>query len=63
MGAVFNDIQLGGPSPVAKDDTTRPRDFVRALVAADVARGKNGGKVVTRFPAIISSTHITPSRV
>ncbi|MEE2658414.1 MAG: glutamine--tRNA ligase/YqeY domain fusion protein [Candidatus Latescibacterota bacterium] len=26
------------------------RDFLRAAVAADVAAGKNGGKVVTRFP-------------
>ena len=28
----------------------RPNDFIRDLVAADVARGKHGGKVVTRFP-------------
>jgi len=27
-----------------------PSDFIREIVAADVAAGKNGGKVVTRFP-------------
>ena len=27
-----------------------PSDFVRDIVAADVAAGKNGGRVVTRFP-------------
>jgi glutaminyl-tRNA synthetase len=27
-----------------------PRDFIREIVAADVAAGKNGGRVVTRFP-------------
>jgi glutaminyl-tRNA synthetase len=26
------------------------RDFIREIVAADVAAGKNGGRVVTRFP-------------
>ena len=31
-------------------DTERPRDFLREAVAADVAAGRNGGKVVTRFP-------------
>src|SRR5688572_22844524 len=30
----------GGPS----------QDFIREIVAADVAAGKNGGRVVTRFP-------------
>ncbi len=29
---------------------TTPQDFIRAIVSADVAAGKNGGKVVTRFP-------------
>ena len=28
----------------------RPRDFIREIVAADVAAGKHGGRVVTRFP-------------
>jgi len=28
----------------------RPADFIREAVAADVAAGKNGGNVVTRFP-------------
>ena len=34
------------------DDTTtsRPLDFIRERVRADVAAGKHGGKVVTRFP-------------
>ena len=27
-----------------------PQDFIREIVAADVAAGKNGGQVVTRFP-------------
>jgi glutaminyl-tRNA synthetase len=27
-----------------------PTDFIRTIVAADVAAGKNGGRVVTRFP-------------
>src|SRR5687767_1098361 len=27
-----------------------PQDFIRDIVAADVADGKNGGRVVTRFP-------------
>ncbi|HUQ89420.1 MAG TPA: glutamine--tRNA ligase/YqeY domain fusion protein, partial [Vicinamibacterales bacterium] len=33
-------------------DTTAPaqQDFIREIVAADVAAGKNGGTVVTRFP-------------
>jgi len=32
------------------DDSTRPTDFIREMVAADVAAGKWGGRVVTRFP-------------
>ncbi|MGH0033078.1 MAG: glutamine--tRNA ligase/YqeY domain fusion protein [Myxococcota bacterium] len=28
----------------------RPSDFIRQIVAEDVARGKNDGRVVTRFP-------------
>jgi glutaminyl-tRNA synthetase len=27
-----------------------PQDFIREIVAADVAEGRNGGRVVTRFP-------------
>ena len=27
-----------------------PSDFIRDLVAADLAAGKHGGRVVTRFP-------------
>ena len=32
------------------DETTRPRDFIRQIVAEDLLAGKNGGRVVTRFP-------------
>jgi glutaminyl-tRNA synthetase len=32
------------------NDTDRPSDFIRDIVAADVAAGKWGGQVVTRFP-------------
>jgi len=32
------------------DDAVAPRDFIREIVAADVAAGKNGGRVATRFP-------------
>jgi glutaminyl-tRNA synthetase len=31
-------------------DTARAQDFIREIVATDVAAGKNGGRVVTRFP-------------
>jgi glutaminyl-tRNA synthetase len=31
-------------------DSEKPRDFIRAIVAADVAAGTYGGRVVTRFP-------------
>ena len=31
-------------------EKNEPLDFIREIVAADVAAGKNGGKVVTRFP-------------
>jgi glutaminyl-tRNA synthetase len=31
-------------------ETPRPTDFLREIVAADVAAGKNGGRVQTRFP-------------
>ncbi|MCY3933789.1 MAG: glutamate--tRNA ligase family protein, partial [Acidobacteria bacterium] len=30
--------------------TSRSLDFIRERVRADVATGKHGGKVVTRFP-------------
>ena len=32
------------------DERTVPNDFIRSIVAADLAAGKNGGRVVTRFP-------------
>jgi glutaminyl-tRNA synthetase len=34
--------------PAAPD--AAPRDFIREIVAADVAAGSNGGRVATRFP-------------
>ncbi|MCC7010710.1 MAG: glutamine--tRNA ligase/YqeY domain fusion protein [Acidobacteria bacterium] len=37
------------PSPPAPASGTR-QDFIRDLVAADVAAGKHGGRVATRFP-------------
>jgi glutaminyl-tRNA synthetase len=43
-------------APVASDSTDRkaqegaPRDFIRSIVDADIAAGKNGGTVHTRFP-------------
>ncbi len=35
---------------VSSDDPRSPRDFIRNLVKADIAAGKQGGKVATRFP-------------
>jgi glutaminyl-tRNA synthetase len=35
---------------VAAGERSVPNDFIRAIVAADLAAGKNGGRVVTRFP-------------
>src|SRR5438105_4618327 len=32
------------------DRESKPSDFIREMVAADVAAGKHGGKVTTRFP-------------
>jgi glutaminyl-tRNA synthetase len=32
------------------EEPTRPHDFIRQIVAGDLARGKNDGRVVTRFP-------------
>src|SRR5690606_28239047 len=34
----------------AMDKEGTPTDFIRQIVAADVAAGKNGGRVQTRFP-------------
>ena len=30
--------------------TTEAKDFIREIVAADIASNKHGGKVITRFP-------------
>ncbi len=35
---------------MSSEETVEANDFVRALVAADVASNKHGGRVVTRFP-------------
>src|SRR6056297_1942124 len=32
------------------DTTTAGKDFIRQIIADDIAAGKHGGKVVTRFP-------------
>ena len=42
------DVNTGAPTEAR--DAAESRDFIREIVAADVAAGKNGGKVVTRFP-------------
>ena len=39
-----------GTQTMRTDDSTPPTDFIREMVAADVAAGKWGGRVVTRFP-------------
>ncbi len=41
--------EVNTPAPDVRDGA-EPRDFIREIVAADVAAGKNGGAVVTRFP-------------
>ncbi len=33
-----------------ESDASRPLDFIREMVAADIASGRDGGRVVTRFP-------------
>jgi len=35
---------------VAMSEGSVPRDFIREIIASDVRAGKNGGRVVTRFP-------------
>jgi glutaminyl-tRNA synthetase len=35
---------------VSESTSTAPRDFIREMVERDVAAGKHGGRVVTRFP-------------
>jgi glutaminyl-tRNA synthetase len=38
------------PDPDTSAPVAPPSDFIREIVAEDVAAGKNGGRVVTRFP-------------
>jgi glutaminyl-tRNA synthetase len=37
-------------SPVKPSEPSAPTNFIKQIVAADVAAGRNGGRVVTRFP-------------
>ncbi len=37
-------------SSVKPAEPGAPTNFIKQIVAADVAAGKNGGRVVTRFP-------------
>src|SRR5512142_320698 len=38
-------------TPASGDETTQQgADFIRRIVEEDVRTGKNGGKVITRFP-------------
>jgi glutaminyl-tRNA synthetase len=38
------------PTGEGPEESSEPRDFIREIVAADVASGKHGGRVHTRFP-------------
>ena len=40
----------GGEDAGAAGAAPRTQDFIRTRIAADVAAGKNGGRVHTRFP-------------
>jgi len=44
----MSEVNTGAPTAVR--EAVESRDFIREIVAADVAAGLNGGKVVTRFP-------------
>ena len=44
----MSDVNTGAPAEAC--DGAASRDFIREIVAADVAAGLNGGRVVTRFP-------------
>ena len=41
------DVNIAAPE---EREAAESRDFIREIVASDVSAGKNGGKVVTRFP-------------
>jgi glutaminyl-tRNA synthetase len=45
---------MSHPTPTTAEppagDSRRPLDFIRRIVTDDVAAGRNGGRVVTRFP-------------
>jgi glutaminyl-tRNA synthetase len=44
----MSDVNTGTPAEAR--EAVESRDFIREIVAADVAAGTNGGTVVTRFP-------------
>ena len=44
----MSDVNTGAPAEAR--DGAESRDFIREIVAADMATGLNGGRVVTRFP-------------
>jgi glutaminyl-tRNA synthetase len=46
----MSDVNTGALAPAAARDAGESRDFIREIVAADVAAGRQGGRVVTRFP-------------
>lgn len=37
-------------SPMSRDTSREPRDFIREIILEDLRQGKNGGRVATRFP-------------
>jgi glutaminyl-tRNA synthetase len=51
VGAALQCDRVSTEKPeTAEKPTDQPGNFVADLIAADVAAGKNGGRVVTRFP-------------
>jgi glutaminyl-tRNA synthetase len=42
--------KTAGVEGAVSEEGKRLRDFIRQIVAGDIASGKNGGRVVTRFP-------------
>ncbi|MSO63412.1 MAG: glutamine--tRNA ligase/YqeY domain fusion protein [Acidobacteria bacterium] len=43
-------LDVNGGTPTDVREAAESRDFIREIVAADVAAGNHGGKVITRFP-------------
>jgi glutaminyl-tRNA synthetase len=42
--------RMRGETRLGTDEASRPSDFIRDIVAADLQSNKHGGRVVTRFP-------------